>query len=161
MSTLIAASASALKMRAATPGWSGTPTQGDLGLVLVERDAADDDVFHALGFFFHNRSWVVVQAGAHFEDDAEFLGELDRARLHDLGAEAGQFEHLVVGNLVQLLRVGHDARIGGVDAVHVRVNLAEIRLQRGGQGDGGEVRAAAAQRGDLAFRASGPGNRPR
>ena len=32
----------------------------DLGLIFVERDAANDDAFHAFGFFFHNRSWVFV-----------------------------------------------------------------------------------------------------
>src|SRR4030095_1273298 len=52
---------------------------GGLGLVLVEADAADDDAFHVGGFFFHNGSGVVVQAGADFKDDAEFFGELDRA----------------------------------------------------------------------------------
>ena len=60
MSTLMLASPMALKMRAATPGLSGTADERDFGLVFVERDAANDDAFHAFGFFFHNRSWVVV-----------------------------------------------------------------------------------------------------
>ncbi len=161
MSTLMAASPRVLKIRPATPGLSGTPTEGDLGLIFVEGDAADDDVFHASGFLFHDRSWVIVQAGADFEDDAEFLGELDRARLHDLGPEAGQFQHFVVADLLHLPRFGDDARIGGVDAVDVGVDLAEIGFEGGGQGDGGEVGAAAAEGGDVAFGAAGPGNRRR
>ena len=45
--------------------------------------------------------------------------------------------------------VRHDARVGGEDAVDVGVDLADVGLQRGGQRDGGGVRAAAAQRGDV------------
>jgi len=73
ISTLIVASPSALKIRAATPGLSGTPTSVNLGLVPVKRNAADDDVFHAFGFFFHKGSWVFVEAGADFEDDSELF----------------------------------------------------------------------------------------
>ena len=89
----------------------------------------------------------------------ELLGELDAARVHDAGADAGQFEHLVVADAVHLARFGHDARIGGVDAVHVGVDFAadvavrflgRIVLHDGGQGDGGGVGAAAAERGDVA-----------
>jgi 2-polyprenyl-6-hydroxyphenyl methylase/3-demethylubiquinone-9 3-methyltransferase len=80
------------------------------------------------------------------------LFKLERARLHHLGAEARQFEHLVVGNLLELLRVRHDARVGGVNAVHVRVNLAEVGLERGGKRNRRQIRTAAAQRRDLAFR---------
>ena len=40
------------------------------------------------------------------------------------GADAGQLQHLVVADDVHLARLGHDARVGGVDAVHVGVDLA-------------------------------------
>jgi len=49
------ASAMALKMWAANPGRSGTATRVILALIFVERDAANDDVFHTACFFFHNR----------------------------------------------------------------------------------------------------------
>ena len=55
-SMLMFASAMVLKTFAAMPGLSGTPGDGDFGLVLVNRDAADDDIFHFWGFFFHNGS---------------------------------------------------------------------------------------------------------
>src|SRR6266849_171211 len=125
--------------------------EGDLGLVLVERDAADDDVLHVLRFFFHDGSWVVVETGADFEDDAEFFGELDRAALHHLRAEAGQLKHFVVGNLAELARAGHDARVGGIDAIDVGVNLAKIGLECRRQRDRGQVGAAASEGRDLAF----------
>ena len=49
----------------------------------------------------------------------------------------------------QLARVGDDARVGGVDARHVRVDLAHLGVHRGGERDGRGVRAAAAERRDV------------
>ncbi len=86
-----------------------------------------------------------------FKDHAEFFGEFHRARLHDFGAEAGEFEHFVVGNLVELLRIGDQARVGGINAINVGINLAQVGFQRGGEGNGREIGAAAAERGDLTF----------
>ena len=54
----------------------------------------------------------------------ELLGELDAARVHDAGADAGQLQHLVVADGVDLAGLGHDARVGGVDAVDVGVDFA-------------------------------------
>ena len=44
----------------------------------------------------------------------------------------------------------HDAGVGGEDAVDVGVDLADVGLERRGEGDGGGVGAAAAERGDVA-----------
>src|SRR3989475_547583 len=108
-------------------------------------------VLHVAGFFFHNCSWIVIQTGADFKYDSEFFGELDRARLHHLRAEAGELQHFVVGNLLEFARAGHDARVGRIDAVHVGVNLAKSGFQSRRQCDGGQVRPPAAERGDLAI----------
>ncbi len=124
---------------------------GHLGLVALQADAADDDVFHVRGFFLGDGARGVLEAGTHFEFHAEFLGELDRARLHHLRAGAGHLEQLVVGDFVDLLRVGDDARIAGKDAVDVGENLAGIGVQRAGQGDRGQIGAAAAERGRFAI----------
>src|SRR5207249_81724 len=132
-------------------GLVGHAGDGDFGLVFVHRDAADDDVFHFLSFFFHDSPRIVVETAADFKHDAELFGELDRAGLHDLRAERGQLEHLVVGNFVELAGVGHETRVGRVDAVHVGVNLADIGFHGGGNGDGAEVAAAPAQGRDVAF----------
>ena len=43
-----------------------------------------------------------------------------------------------------------DPRIGGVDAVHVRADLAPLGAERRRQRDGGRVAASAPERGDLA-----------
>ena len=132
-------------------GFVGDMGQGDFGLVPVERDAADDDALHIGGFFFHKGAGVVIEAGTDGEADTELLGELDGAALHDFGAEAGQFQHFVVRDLVQLPGGGNDARIGRVDAVHVGVDLAQVGLESGGQSDGREGGTTAAERRDLPF----------
>ena len=72
--------------------------------------------------------------------------------MHHLRAQTGEFEHFVIGNFLEFLRVLHNARIGGINAVHVRVNLAKVGLERGRQRNRRQIRTAAAQRGDLAFR---------
>ena len=86
-------------------------------------------------------------------------GELDRAGLQHLGAQRGHLQHLLVGDLGQPPRLRLDARVGGVDAVHVGVDVAEIGLDGGGDGDGAGVGAAAAERGDAAVSGRRPGSR--
>ena len=41
-------------------GLIGHSGKGDLGLVFIEGDAADDHALHVLGFFFHNRAWIFI-----------------------------------------------------------------------------------------------------
>ena len=54
-----------------------------------------------------------------------------------------------------------DARVGGVNAIDVGVNLAFVGVQRGGKGDGGGVGTATAQGGDVARVRPHPGSRRR
>ena len=79
------------------------------------------------------------------------LGELHRSDLQHLGAEARHLEHLLEGDAVELARRGHQVRVGGVDAVDVRVDLADVGFERRRDGDRGGVRAAAAERRDVAL----------
>ena len=69
-----------------------------------------------------------------------------RPRLRDPGAQACQFEHFVVGDFRQLASLGHDPWIGGIDALHVRVDLAFVRVERTRQGDRCQIAAASSQR---------------
>ncbi len=68
------------------------------------------------------------------------------ARVHHAGARGRQFQHLVVANVAQRTRPRADARIGRVDPRDVRVDLAPLRPQRGGQRHRGRVAAAATER---------------
>ena len=75
---------------------------------------------------------------------------LDRAQLQDPRAAGGHLEHLLEGDHRQLARVGDDARVGAEDARDVGVDLAHVGADGGGERDSGGVRAAAAERGDVA-----------
>ena len=75
-------------------------------------------------------------------------GQLNRADLQDLGAQRCHFQHFLEGNAVQPAGLGDDAGIGGVDAVHIRVDIATLGLQRRRQSHGAGIRAAAPQRGN-------------
>ena len=57
-----------------------------------------------------------------------------------------------------LARLGHHVRVGREHPGDVGVDLARVRLQRGGDGDRRGVRAAAAEGGDVALRRRSPGN---
>ena len=98
-----------------------------------------------------DRARLVAEAGAVADVNrhVELLAELDRAAVHHAGAEAGQLEHFVVADAAHLAGLGHEARIGREDAVDVGVDLADVGVEHGRQGDGGRVAAAAAERGDV------------
>ncbi len=49
------------------------------------------------------------------------------------------------------MRLGHHARISGVNTVHIGIDLALIGLECGRERDTGGVRTAASERGDVAF----------
>ncbi|KIU01504.1 hypothetical protein QU38_01280, partial [Staphylococcus aureus] len=69
-------------------------------------------------------------------------------RLEHLGPDAGKLQHLLVRHLPELAGPGHDARIGGVDTVHIGVDVAAIRVDRSRHCHRRGVRAATAERGD-------------
>ena len=70
---------------------------------------------------------------------------LDRAQHQHTCAARRELEHLLVRDARELACVRDQPRVGGVDAVHVGVDLADRRVERGRQGDGGRVRAAASE----------------
>lgn len=129
-------------------GLVGDAEKGDFGLVFVDGDASDDDVFHVGGFFFHNGSGIVVEAGSNFKGDAEFFGEFNGSALHNFGARAGEFKHFVIRDFLDFFGLRKDAGVGGVNAVDVGVDLAKVGADGGGDGDGGKVGSAAAECGE-------------
>ena len=70
--------------------------------------------------------------------------------MEHLGALGCQLQHLVVGDLLQLAGIGHDAGVGGVHAVHIRVDLAELCPEGRRQRHGAGIGAAPAQGGHIA-----------
>ena len=168
MSTLILASASGMNMAAATPGLSATLAQRDLRLVARKGDAGDDLLFHDILLVANQRAGLrivrIVEGRAHECTDLVRHRELDRAHLQHLGAERGHFQHFLEGDAVEPARLRHDARIGRIDAVDIGIDVAAVGLDRGGDGDGAGIRAAAAERRDAPaclVQALKAGDRPR
>ena len=92
----------------------------------------------------------LVEARAHEDAHVVHHAELDRAHLQHLRAERSEFQHLLIGDLVEALGARHHPRVGGVDAVHVGVDVAARGLDRGRDRDRRGIGAAAAERGDAA-----------
>ena len=74
---------------------------------------------------------------------------LHAPELEDPRARGGELEHLLVGDPVDLARLGVGAGVGREDAVDVGVDLADVGPEGGRHGDRGGVRAAAAERRDV------------
>ena len=127
----------------------GKVVDGHLRVVESVGHTGNDRLFHASVFLSYQCAGGVGETGAYPQGHVEAAGHLDAAQHHDLGAARGEFQHLVVGDEVELAGLGDDARIGGVDAVHVGEDHAGFGAQSGRQGDGGGVGAAAAERGDV------------
>ena len=88
----------------------------------------------------------IVERRAHIGLDLVHHRHFDRTHLQDLGPERGHLEHFLERHLVEPPRLRHDARIGGVDAVDVGVDVAAVGVKRRGQRHRRSVRAAAAER---------------
>ena len=87
-------------------------------------------------------------------------GDFDRAGLQHLGAQRRHLQHFLVGDLLQPPRLGHDARVGGVDAVDVGVDVAAVGLDAGRHRHRAGVGTAAAEGGDAVVAARRPGSPP-
>ena len=79
------------------------------------------------------------------------FGKSHRPNIKHLGSQAGELQHLVIGDAVNLSGLGADIGIGGVNTLYIGKNLAGIGLERGGQCDGRGIGAAAAQGGDVSL----------
>ena len=64
-----------------------------------------------------------------------------------LGAEGGKLEHFVIGYFVELFGVFDNSRVGGINAVHIGINMAGVGLERRGDGNGSRVGAASSEGG--------------
>src|SRR5215218_4886195 len=90
-----------------------------------------------------DRTRVLIERGADVDLDAVQCSELDRARVHHLRPPPRHLRHLGGGDLLYPPCVGDYSRIGRVDAVHVRVDLALVRPKCRYHCDGSAHKAAA------------------
>ena len=129
MSTLTPASARSRKTVAATPGRSGTCSivifASEMSCVTPEMIACSIDSVVSIG------SSVTHVPGAHVKLErtctvhAVVARELDRTQREHPAAGRGHLEHLVERDTRELARGRHDARVGGVHAFDVGVDLAQ------------------------------------
>ena len=124
MSTTMLREATASKMRWLTPGRSGTSLMETRASSRTRAAPHTTTSRIHVGLRHDPGAVGVAERRPHLHRHVELLGELDAARVHDAGPDAGQLQHLVVADRLHLPRLGHDPRVGGVNAVHVGVNLA-------------------------------------
>ena len=100
----------------------------DLRFIAVEGDTRDDGGFHGDILISDERALAFFEGGQYPQGNIVFAGELHGADLQHLGTQARQLQHFLEGDTRQAARFRHHARIGGIDAVHVGVNLAFIKM---------------------------------
>ena len=93
----------------------------------------------------HDSAFKVRERRTHVKLQVKTTSILDATQVQNLCTVRRHLQHFLAGDGIQLVRGRHDARVGGEHAVHVRVNLAHIGVQRGGQSNGGRIGTAAAQ----------------
>ena len=126
VSTLQLASASAMKIEAAAPGRSGTPTSVIRASSRGVGDGGDQRVFHGLVFSEDKGTGAGIEAGPAVDLDAVGPGVLDRAQLEHLGAGRRHLQHLLEAHLGQLAGVGNEPWVGAEHAGDVGVDLAHL-----------------------------------
>ena len=146
MSTFTFASASARKMRPATPGLVRHAEQRDPRLGGRVGDGGDEGVLHRFLFRDDNGTGSVVEARSAVDPHAVVARVLDRAQLEHAGSRGRHLEHLLEGEHGELAGVGHDPRVRAEDPGDVGVDLADLGAQRRGERDRRGVRAAAPER---------------
>ena len=127
----------------------GHLADGHLHFRRVAGDAGNDGFFHFV-LLLDIGSLGLRECGARMDDHFPFAGELHRAALQHTRAGAGELQHVVVTDGIELAGPGRDARVGGVDAVHIGVDLADVGINAPGDGHRRRVRPAATERGDVA-----------
>jgi hypothetical protein len=89
-----------------------------------------------------------VEAGTDEYRHVVHHAEFHRADLQHLGALGSQFQHVLERDLVEPARLGNHARVGGVDAIDVGVDIAAVGMNGSRNRHRRGIGAAAPERGD-------------
>src|ERR1700709_1649001 len=151
MSTLILASASGPKIEAATPGLSSI-WRTEIWASSLEKAMPVTTWLSMISSSLQ----ISVPGGVPYGSISSGLSKLERTNtgllrtLQSLGALRRQFQHVLERDPVEPARLRHHARIGGVDAVDVGVDVAAVGVNRSRDRPRRRGRDAAAERGDAA-----------
>ena len=121
--------------------------QRHLRILLRDRDPGNNLFFHYLILADDHRSRHMLETRQHLEAHPAPHRHGNRTRLQHPGALARHLQHFLERDAADLLRARHNPGIAGIDAVHIGIDVAAVRLQGCGQSHGRRVRAAAAERG--------------
>ena len=129
----------------------GYAEQGQFGGISGVGQTRHEGLLHG-GFLRGNQGagTLFVEAGQHPQRDTVLADEFQRARMQYFGAQAGEFHHFFKSDGIEQASVFDDARVGGIDAGDIGVDLAFIGIERGGDRNGGGIGAATAEGGDSA-----------
>ena len=123
----------------------------DVAEAVRRRNAGHRAGDHAARLHDHRARLVRMIRVAHVDRDARLHRREDRLVVEHAEACVGQLAHLAVGHRVDaLLHLRNDARIDGIDIVHVGEVLIDVGADRRRQDGAGDVRSAARERGDRA-----------
>ena len=100
--------------------------------------------FHCISLPNHC-AWFVGKGGTNMNRNVEIHTHLHGARLHYACTQTGHLQHFIIGNLLHPACIRHQARVCGVYAVNVGINLAGVSLQGTGQSHSGGIGTATAQ----------------
>jgi hypothetical protein len=115
-------------------------------LCKVIGDAGDRFLFHDIFLVTKKGAACVgIERRQHADGHAVKHGELGGAGLQYLGSEGRKLKHLFVGNLRKPAGFGNDPRVRRIDAVHVRVDITAVRLDRGGDSNSAEIGTTASE----------------
>ena len=103
------------------------------------------------GQIVRRRAVTVGKAAEHLHAHAGLHRQADASGLQHLGADAGELQHFLVRHRLQLARLGDDARVGGIDPVHVGIDVAPVGTDSGRHRHGRGIGPAAAHGGDAPF----------
>jgi len=129
-------------------GFVGAIAQRNAGLISVECNSGDENVFHFFILLNEHGTRGVAERRAHVHGHFIFFGEFDGADFEHFGAHAGHFQHFVISNAVQFSCIGGDVGVRRINPIHIRIYVTPKGIQRGGEGDSGGIRAAASQSAD-------------
>ena len=119
---------------------AGRPTRASRATSLSLATPLDMRFFHIFHDLLHVGAGITGEAGQHFQIHIDTASPFPRCGCGaPCAPRRSQLQHLVISDLIQLLRRGHLAGVSGVNAVHIGVDLALVCPQRRSQRHGGGV----------------------